>query len=132
MAKIDKNNNAQKRNSNNMPKGTMPKDKLTRFKLTGNIDNPGDYRVRSIADVKTVARSARAVKNYRMYVHGCMESKLPSSLRRTVHYFLTPMSRADSDNSKDRRGMDADNAQNVVESVAASVPQNIKDIEESN
>ena len=132
MAKIDKNNNSQKRNSNNMPKGTMPKDKLTRFKLTGNIDNPGDYRVRSIADVKTVARSARAVKNYRMYVHGCMESKLPSSLRRTVHYFLTPMSRADSDNSKDRRGMDADNAQNVVEATAASVPQNIKDIEESN
>lgn len=132
MAKIDKNNNAQKRNSNNMPKGTMPKDKLTRFKLTGNIDNPGDYRVRSIADVKTVARSARAVHNYRMYVHGCMESRLPSSLRRTVHYFLTPMSRADSDNSKDRRGMDADNAQNVVETVAASVPQNIKDVEESN
>jgi hypothetical protein len=106
MAKIDKSNNnsnTSKRNSNNMPKGTMPKDKLVRFKLTGNIDNPGNYKHRSIADVKIVARSARAISTYRMYVHGCMENKLPSALRRSVHYFLTPMSRADSDNSKDRK-----------------------------
>ena len=103
MAKIDKNNTSQKRNSNKMPKGTMPKDKLTRFKLTGNIDNPGDYKHRTIAEVKKVAKSVRALHTYRMYVHGCMEPKLPSSLRRTVHYFLTPMSRMDSDNSKDRK-----------------------------
>ena len=103
MAKIDKNNNT--RGSNNMPVGTMPKDKLTRFKLSGNISDPGDYRVRSIADVKLVARSARAVKNYRMYVHKCYEDKLPSSLRRSVNYFMTPMSRMDSDNSKDRKGL---------------------------
>ena len=103
MAKIDKNNN--NRGSNNMPIGTMPKDKLTRFKLSGNITDPGDYKVRSIADVKLVARSARAVKNYRSYVHKCYESRLPSSLRRSVHYFMTPMSRMDSDNSKDRKGI---------------------------
>ena len=103
MAKIDKNNNT--RRSNNVPVGTMPKDKLTRFKLNGNITDPGDYRVRSISDVKLVARSARAVKNYRSYVHKCNEARLPSSLRRSVHYFMTPMSRMDSDNSKDRKGM---------------------------
>jgi len=103
MAKIERNNNT--RGSNNMPIGTMPKDKLTRFKLNGNITDPGDYRVRSIADVKLVARSARAVKNYRSYVHKCYEAKLPSSLRRSVHYFMTPMSRLDSDNSKDRKGI---------------------------
>jgi hypothetical protein len=102
MAKID-NTNKSKKNSNNMPKGTMPKDKLTRFKLKGNIDEPGEYKHLTIADVKTVAKSARAVHTYRMYVHGCTEKRLPSSLRRTVHYFLTPMSRMDSDNSKDRR-----------------------------
>lgn len=102
MAKIDKNNN-NNRGSNKMPIGTMPKDKLTRFKLNGNIDNPGEYKHRSIADVKLVARSARAVHNYRMYAHGCTEARLPSSLRRTVHYFLTPMSRGDSDNIKDRK-----------------------------
>jgi len=101
MAKIERNNN--NRGSNNMPIGTMPKDKLIRFKLSGNISDPGDYKVRSIADVKLVARSARAVKNYRMYVHKCYENKLPSSLRRSVHYFMTPMSRMDSDNSKDRK-----------------------------
>ena len=103
MAKIERNNNT--RGSNNMPVGTMPKDKLVRYKLSGNISDPGDYRVRSIADVKLVARSARAVKNYRSYVHKCYEAKLPSSLRRSVHYFMTPMSRLDSDNSKDRKGI---------------------------
>ncbi len=101
MAKIDKNNNV--RGSNNMPVGTMPKDKLTRFKLKGNIDQPGDYKVRSISDVKKIAKSARAVHNYRMYVHGCVEPRLPNSLRRTVHYFLTPMSRSDSDNVRDNK-----------------------------
>lgn len=103
MAKIERNNNT--RGSNNAPVGTMPKDKLTRFKLNGNISDPGDYKVRSIADVKLVARSARAVKNYRSYVHKCHEARLPSSLRRSVHYFMTPMSRMDSDNSKDRKGI---------------------------
>lgn len=110
MAKIDNTNNTKK-NSNNMPKGTMPKDKLTRFKLKGNIDEPGEYKHRTISDVKLVARSARAIHTYRMYVHGCVEPRLPSSLRRTVHYFMTPMSRADSDNSKDRKNIvvEADN-----------------------
>ena len=116
MAKI--NNTTNKRNSNNMPVGTMPKDKLQRFKLNGNIDEPGEYKVRSIADVKTVARSARAVHTYRMYVHGCVEPRLPSSLRRTVHYFLTPMSRADSDNAKDRRGIEVEAVQNIVDEVS--------------
>jgi hypothetical protein len=108
MAKIDNNNNAQKRNSNNNPIGTMPKDKLVRFKLKGNIENPGDYKHRSLADVKLVARSARAIHTYRMYAHGCMEPRLPSALRRSVHYFMTPMSRGDSDNSKDRRDIVVD------------------------
>ena len=104
MAKIDNTNNTKK-NSNKMPKGSMPKDKLTRFKLKGNIDEPGEYKHRTISDVKLVARSARAIHTYRMYVHGCNEPRLPSSLRRSVHYFLTPMSRSDSDNSKDRKNI---------------------------
>lgn len=103
MAKIDNSSNAQKRNSNKQPVGTMPKDKLVRFKLKGNIENPGDYKHRTMSDVKIVARSARAIHTYRMYVHGCVEPRLPSALRRTVHYFLTPMSKSDSDNSKDRK-----------------------------
>ena len=116
MAKIDNTNNAKK-NSNKNPIGTMPKDKLIRFKLNGNIDNPGEYKHRSLADVKKVAKSARAMHTYRMYVHGCVEPRLPSSLRRTVHYFLTPMSRSDSDNSKDRKGLDvAVEADNTIES----------------
>lgn len=103
MAKIDNNNNSSKRGSNKQPIGTMSKDKLTRFKLSGNIDNPGEYKHRSLADVKIVARNVRALHTYRMYVHNCVEPKLPSSLKRSVHYFLTPMSRADSDNAKDKK-----------------------------
>ena len=103
MAKIINSNNAEKRNSNKQPIGTMPKDMLARYKLTGNIENPGEYKVRSMADVKIVARNARAISTYRMYVHKTNESKLPSSLKRTLHYFLTPMSRADSDNIKDKK-----------------------------
>lgn len=103
MSKIDKSNNGQTRGNNKMPIGTMPLDKLKRFKLKGNIDNPGDYKHRTISDAKIVAKSARAIHTYRMYVHGCVEPRLPSSLRRTVHYFLTPMSRGDSDNSKDKK-----------------------------
>ena len=94
MAKIDKYQTTTRGNNNN-PIGTMPKDKLLRFKLKGNIDNPGDYKHRSMADVKLVARSARAIKTYRMYVHKCVEPRLPSSLRRSVHYFMTPMSKYD-------------------------------------
>ena len=95
MAKIDKNTTNNNRGSNAQPIGTMPKDKLIRFKLKGNIDNPGDYKHRTMADVKLVARSARAIKTYRMYVHKCVEPRLPSSLRRSVHYFMTPMSKYD-------------------------------------
>lgn len=108
MAKIEK--ETKNKNSNKMPKGTMPKDKLARFKLNGNIDEPGDYKHRTISDARIVARSARSVHNYRLYVHGCTEKRLPSSLRRSVHYFLTPMSRMDSDNVKDRKGFTPDNA----------------------
>ena len=113
MAKIANNNT--KKNSNKMPKGTMPKDKLTRFKLNGNIDEPGEYKHRTISDAKIVARSARAVHNYRTYVHGCTEKRLPSSLRRSVHYFLTPMNRSDSDNAKDRRGIEVEADNNSPE-----------------
>ena len=109
MAKIDNSNSAQKRNSNKNPIGTMPKDQLARYKLTGNIENPGEYKVRSMADIKIVARNARALSTYRMYVHKTNESRLPSSLKRTLHYFLTPMSRGDSDNAKDRKGFVAEN-----------------------
>ena len=103
MAKIENNSSNNKKNSNKQPIGTMPKDQLARYKLTGNIENPGDYKIRSMADIKIVARNARAISTYRMYVHKTNESRLPSSLKRTLHYFLTPMSRGDSDNSKDKR-----------------------------
>jgi hypothetical protein len=41
-------------------------------------------------------------------VHGVSHTgKLPSSLRSTVHYFQVPMRRSDSDNNKDRKGIEA-------------------------
>ena len=117
MAKIDKNTTNNNRGSNAQPIGTMPKDKLTRFKLKGNIEQPGEYKHRTMADVKLVARSARAVKTYRMYVHKCVEPRLPSSLRRSVHYFMTPMSKYDGGGSESVK----DNKNNVAPSYNESV-----------
>lgn len=102
------------RGSNKNHIGTMPKDKLLRFKLSGNIDNPGEYKHRSMADVKKVAKNIRALQSYRMYVHKCFETKLPSSLKRSVHYFMTPMSRGDSDNTKDRKFVHTESENNNV------------------
>lgn len=100
MAKIDN----SKHDSNVTPEGTMPKDMLLRHKLTGNMKVPNSYYV--IHNRKKIARSARMVKTYRQFVHGVNENKLPASLRQSVHYFLTQMTRADSDNSKDRKGLE--------------------------
>jgi hypothetical protein len=94
------------------PKGTMSKVMLDRFKLKGNL--PVDvYHSRNR---KAVAASARALKTYRMNVHGCNERHLPACLRHTVHYFLTQLTRYDSDNPRDRRGIEkvADNTTSVL------------------
>ena len=99
MAKIE---NA-KHTDNFTDKGTMPKDMLKRHKLLGNMETT-NYSNRH--NINVVAKSARALKTYRMLVHGSMENKLPSSLRQSVHYFLTPMTRSDSDNGRDRRGLE--------------------------
>lgn len=100
MSKTHKTNS--RKNSNFNPVGTMPKDKLSRFKLNGNLENPAEYNHRSMSDVKVVARHMRALHTYRMLVHKCTEPRLPSSLKQSVHYFLSHMSRSDSDNARDR------------------------------
>lgn len=102
MAKINT-SNTPKKNSNKNPAGTMPKDKITRFKLSGNFETDRPKVVSR--NIKKVAQSVRQLSTYRMYVHGVAETKLPSQLRQTAHYFLIPMSRADSDNAKDRKGL---------------------------
>lgn len=112
MAKTNNNNNV--RGSNKQPVGTMSKEKIARFKLHGNF---ADNRPKVISrNTKKVAQSIRQLTTYRMYVHGVAETKLPSQLRQTAHYFLIPMSRADSDNAKDRKGLEvAIEADNTVE-----------------
>lgn len=100
MAKIEKTNSSTKKNSNKQPKGTMPKDKLARFKLTGNLESPSVVISR---DTKRVAKSIRAISTYRQLAHCSSETKLPASLRMSAHYFLVPMSRSDSANSSDNR-----------------------------
>lgn len=103
MANIKKSNTEQK-NSNKQPKGTMPADKLKQFKLLGNLQEPVIYVTRN---TKKIAQSVRALTSYRAAVHGVVHTgKLPASLRSTVHYFQVQMSRADSDNSKDRKGLE--------------------------
>jgi hypothetical protein len=96
--------NKQHKNSNKQPKGTLPADKLKQFKLNGNLQDPTIYVTRNI---KKIAQSVRATAAYRAAVHGVTHTgKLPASLRTTVHYFQVQMSRADSDNSRDRKGIE--------------------------
>ncbi len=102
MAKTNIKNNTK--GKNNMSKGTMPNDKLVRFKLKGNSAEP--FTGKATRSDKTVRRLCRMLRNYRAYVHACYEPKLPSALRQSVHYFSVPMTRADSDNAKDKRGLD--------------------------
>lgn len=103
MAYIQTNN--EKKNSNKQPKGTMPLDKLKQFKLQGNLEEPVIYTTHN---TKKIATSVRAIAAYRLAVHGVIHTgKLPASLKSTVHYFQVPMSRSDSDNSRDRRGVES-------------------------
>lgn len=103
MANIKSNN--ENKNSNKQPKGTLPLDKLKQFKLKGNLEEPAIYVTHN---TNKIARSVRALSSYRLIVHGVVHTgKLPASLRSTVHYFQVQMSRSDSDNSKDRKGIEA-------------------------
>lgn len=104
MATNTKSNNNNKKNSNKSPVGTMPKDMITRFKLHGNFE--ADRPKANSRNSKVVRKFSRMISTYRMKVHGVAETKLPSQLRQVAHYFAIPMSRADSDNSKDRKGLD--------------------------
>ena len=99
MAKIEKSKPGNKTTS----KGTMPADKLKRFKLLGNIK---DYDRLVCRNAQVVAKSIRMFSTYRQLVHGVNEIKLPASLKYTAHYFAIPMSRSDSDNPRDRKGLD--------------------------
>ena len=103
MANIQTNN--EKKNNNKQPKGTMPADKLKQFKLLCNLKDPVSYVTR---DTKKIAQSVRAISTYRMIVHGVNTHKLPASLRSTVHYFQVPMNRSDSDNARDRKGLETE------------------------
>ena len=102
MSNIQTNN--EKKNNNKQPKGTMPADKLKQFKLLGNLKEPSIFVTHN---TQKIARSVRAISAYRMLVHGVNTHKLPASLRSAVHYFQVPMSRSDSDNNKDRKGIEA-------------------------
>jgi hypothetical protein len=85
------------------PPGTMPVDKLKRFKLSGNMVAPN--LVSKSRNTQQMARAAMAMKIYRQVAHGCTEPRLPASLRQSLHYFAKPLSRSDSDNPRDRKGM---------------------------
>ena len=97
--------NKEHKNSNKQPKGTMPMDKLKQFKLQANLQEPEIYVTHN---KNKIARSVRALAAYRTSVHGVAHTgKSPASLRSTVHYFQVPMHRSDSDNNKDRKGIEA-------------------------
>ena len=117
MANINKTNNTKK-GSNKSPVGTMPKDKLAKYKLSGNfVESRPKY---TNHNTKRVAKSIRAISTYRMYVHGVATNVVPSQLKQVAHYFLTPMTRADSDNSKDRKTVEVENVQAAIEETSTT------------
>jgi hypothetical protein len=103
MAKIE---NA-KHNDNFTLAGTMPPDKIKRFKLPPTLENPlvAPTITRNSTIIKKIAES---IKSYRQTVHGVHEKRLPSAYRYSAHYFAIQHTRGDSDNPKDRRGLYAD------------------------
>jgi len=88
------------------PKGTMPPDKTKRFKLLPNLKSPLVESVVS-RNWAVVRNNARDIKAYRQTVHNVHEARLPSSLRKTAHYFAVQHTRADSDNPRDRKGLES-------------------------
>ena len=109
------NNNTEKKNSNRQPSGTMPKDKLAQHKLKGNIA----YSERIVSGKsKLVKKFVESIKHYRQYAHGVQTNKLASSLRMSAHYFTIPMSRSDSDNPRDKRGLDVASEESNTQSVS--------------
>ena len=86
------------------PKGTMQKDKLARFGLVGNSPFATDYK--AYRAERTVRKLCKMISTYRQNVCGVNERKLPVALVYIAHYFAIPMTKADSDNPKDRRGLD--------------------------
>jgi len=105
------NNNTNNNNNNNVSgnngkitthgsshtdKGTMPNDKLMRFKLNGNFNN--DEYGKSYKNDGKVKRLSRIIHGYRLFSHGCIEPRLSSNMRQLVHYFCIPMSK---DNNND-------------------------------
>lgn len=80
----------------------MPKDKLARFKLIGNNPFPTNYT--AFRADRTVRRFCKMISTYRQEVHGA-PSELPKPLVYVAHYFAIPMTKSDSDNPRDRRGI---------------------------
>lgn len=83
--------------------GTMPKDMLKRHKLVGNPKEAVRYT--AFRNSKRVRELTRMTKTYRLLVHGVNEPYLAAPLRNSVQYFCIQMTRADSDNPKDRKGL---------------------------
>lgn len=100
MAKIEN----KTHNDRFTPLGTMPPDKLKRFKLIGNLKEPlvQPSLSRNRALVK---KNAQDIKHYRQFVHGVNEPRLPSCYKMSAHYFAIQHTRADSDNPRDRKGL---------------------------
>lgn len=84
-------------------KGTMPPDKLKQFKLTENLKK---YDRIVCRNDKLVRDFVRKYSTYRMFAHKVATTYLPASIKYTAHYFSVPLTRSDSDNPKDRKGLD--------------------------
>lgn len=106
------NNNTSASNTNYPAPLTMPADLLLRHKLSNKPSAVG--KVVCKHNSAKVRKFARMISGYRLRVHGVTEKKLAAPLRNMCHYFSIPMSREDSDNYRDRRGLETTTETNTT------------------
>ena len=96
------------------PKTTLNPEMLARHKLRGNtVDSQRYIAFRSD---KTVRDFSRMFSTYRLLVHGVTtRHRLASPIRNMAHYFSIPLSKSDSDFSRDKKA----NAEAVMSKMAA-------------
>ena len=96
---------------------TMPADMLRKHKLPKDIAVTEKYR--SFRNSRGVRRLTRMANTYRLLVHGVVTPhRLAAPLRSTVQYFASHSSRADSDNPRDRKGLNTETVETPVAETA--------------
>ena len=101
--------------TNFTPKGKMTPALLARHKLPKGCPPNGDFTYEGNRKFK---KSNEMTKNYRLFVHGSHEPRLPAVLRNACYYLSIPMAKSDFGATRDDRAP----RENENDMSAAKVP----------